>query len=115
MASEVIAMRPRRSALLLASAWLVTGLLGASLFAGRTRAEEPKLDPAQLEFFEKRVRPVLVASCQKCHGPEKQENHFRVDSLEALIKGGDTAPAVVPGKPEESLLVGAINHGEIVQ
>jgi cytochrome c553 len=72
-------------------------------------------DPAEGEFFEKRVRPILVTHCQKCHGPEKQENGLRVDSLVALIKGGDYGPAVVPGKPEESLLIGAINHGEIVQ
>lgn len=72
-------------------------------------------DAAGLEFFEKRVRPVLTTHCQKCHGPEKQENNLRVDSLAGLIKGGDFGPAVVPGKPAESLLVGAINHGEIVQ
>jgi mono/diheme cytochrome c family protein len=72
-------------------------------------------DPAQLEFFEKRVRPLLATHCQKCHGAEKQENNLRVDSLAALIKGGDFGPAVVPGEPEKSLLVGAINHGEIVQ
>jgi cytochrome c553 len=72
-------------------------------------------DPAGMEFFEKRVRPVLVTHCQKCHGTEKQESNLRVDSLAALLKGGDYGPAVVPGKPAESLLVGAINHGEIVQ
>jgi mono/diheme cytochrome c family protein len=72
-------------------------------------------DPAGLEFFEQRVRPILVTHCQQCHGAEKQENNLRVDSLAALVKGGDFGPAVVPGQPEKSLLVGAINHGEIVQ
>src|SRR5215218_3863682 len=66
--------------------------------------------PEQLEFFEKEVRPVLAEQCYKCHGPEKQKGELRVDSLEALLKGSDQGPVVVPGKPEESSLIKSIKH-----
>lgn len=67
-------------------------------------------DPAALELFEREIRPVLVESCQKCHGPQKQESDLRVDSREALLRGGASGPAIVPGKPPESLLVEAIHQ-----
>lgn len=72
-------------------------------------------DPAALEFFEKEVRPVIVAKCQACHGSEKQKGDLRLDSREAVLKGGRTGPAVAPGKPDESLLVDAINYGDLFQ
>lgn len=72
-------------------------------------------DPAGLEFFEKQVRPILVTHCESCHGAEKQESGLRVDSLQSLIKGGEYGPAIVPGNPKESLLISAVNHGEIIQ
>lgn len=67
-------------------------------------------DPATVEFFEKRIRPVLVEQCVSCHGPQKQRAHLRVDSLSALLKGGDRGPAVVPGKPDASPLIAAIRY-----
>jgi hypothetical protein len=66
--------------------------------------------PEQLEFFEKKVRPVLAEQCYKCHGPEKQKADLRVDSREALLKPGEEGPAIVPGKPDESLLIKSIKH-----
>ncbi|MCU0878981.1 MAG: DUF1549 domain-containing protein, partial [Pirellulaceae bacterium] len=74
-------------------------------------------DPAALEFFEKEVRPILVARCYECHsGTSKRlEGGLRLDSLAAATKGGDTGPAVVPGNIKESLLVDAINYGELYQ
>ncbi len=66
------------------------------------------------EEFEKRVRPLLVEQCHKCHGPTKQGGGLRLDSRAAILKGGDTAPAAVSGKPDESLLVKALSHkGEL--
>ncbi len=73
-----------------------------------TSAAEPT--PQQLRFFETRIRPVLVEHCQKCHGPEKQWSSLRLDSHAALLKGGDSGPSVVPGKPEESLLIKAVRQ-----
>ena len=56
-------------------------------------------DSAMLEFFEKKVRPVLVEHCYQCHSAQakKPRGGFRVDSRAALLAGGDTGPALVPG------------------
>jgi len=65
----------------------------------------------QKDFFEQRVRPVLVARCQKCHGPERQESGLRLDSREALLVGGDSGErVVVPADPANSLLLQAIRY-----
>src|SRR5581483_11899045 len=70
-------------------------------------------DETGVEFFEKRVRPILVARCYECHSEksEKLKGGLRLDSRSAVLKGGETGPAVVPGKPKESLLIDAINYG----
>ncbi|MGV3723177.1 MAG: c-type cytochrome domain-containing protein, partial [Actinomycetota bacterium] len=62
------------------------------------------------EFFETRVRPVLAAQCVKCHGPVKQLGGLRLDSRQALLKGGARGPSITPGKPEKSLLLHAVRH-----
>ncbi|WP_337174113.1 PSD1 and planctomycete cytochrome C domain-containing protein [Paludisphaera sp.] len=93
---------------------LLLGLVVCSL--ATAGAAEPGGDarpsPEAVAFFETSVRPVLVESCQQCHGPEKQRADLRVDSREALLKGGSLGPAVVPGDPSESLLVLALSHAE---
>lgn len=66
-------------------------------------------------FFEQKVRPLLLEHCSNCHGEKKQFGEFRLDSREALLKGGDNGPAIVPGKPAESRLMEAIHQtGDIV-
>jgi Protein of unknown function (DUF1553)/Protein of unknown function (DUF1549)/Planctomycete cytochrome C len=65
------------------------------------RADSP---PKDRDFFEKSIRPVLAEHCYSCHGPEKQRGGLRVDSREALLKGGDKGPAIVPGNPTEGRL-----------
>ena len=71
--------------------------------------------PEEVEFFEKHVRPVLAAKCFSCHGPNQQKGGLRLDSRAALLAGGDSGPAIVVGEPAESLLVDAVNHGDLVQ
>ena len=66
--------------------------------------------PEAIDFFEARVRPILVDRCIKCHGPQKRSSNLRLDSRLAALKGGDSGPALVPLKPEESLLIQAIAH-----
>ena len=66
----------------------------------------------QLRFFETNVRPVLVEHCLKCHGAKKQWAGLRLDSREALLRGGDSGAAIVPGKPNESLLIRAVRHDD---
>jgi mono/diheme cytochrome c family protein len=67
-------------------------------------------DAGRADRFEKHVRPLLVQHCQKCHNAKRQEGALRLDARSAIIKGGDSGPAVVVGKPEASLLVSAIRH-----
>ena len=78
------------------------------LLAGLGRAA----DPDAVAFFEARVRPVLVEHCYSCHGADKQKGGLRLDSRDALRRGGDSGPAVVPGKPEDSRMVQAVRHAD---
>ncbi len=64
----------------------------------------------QTAFFEKNVRPVLAESCFKCHGPEKQKNGLRLDSREALQKGGEDGPIITPENPDASVLIRALRR-----
>jgi hypothetical protein len=65
-------------------------------------------------LFENHIRPILVESCFRCHGDAKTSGTLRVDSREALLAGGESGAAIVPGKPEESLLIRAIQRHEDV-
>lgn len=69
----------------------------------------------QTEFFEARIRPVLVKHCYECHSTEsgKSKGGLRLDSKQAMLSGGDSGPAIVPGKPEESLLLLALRYDEL--
>ncbi|MFM7540979.1 MAG: PSD1 and planctomycete cytochrome C domain-containing protein [Planctomycetota bacterium] len=80
------------------------GLAVAILAAGPLFQARPSDD------FEKHIRPLLVEKCQSCHGPEKAKGGLRLDSRAALLKGGDTGPAVIPGKAADSLLIKAIGY-----
>ena len=66
-----------------------------------------------LEFFEKKIRPILVNRCYECHGPEKQKGGLRLDSREAIVKGGQSGAAIIPGKPQESLLIKGIQRTDL--
>jgi cytochrome c553 len=67
-------------------------------------------DADKIAFFEKKIRPVLVETCQQCHGETKANGKLRLDSKAAMLKGGFSGPAIVPGKARESLLIKAIRH-----
>ena len=83
--------------------------LFAFLFvAALARAAGPTAE--QLTFFETKIRPVLVTECYECHAAEKQKGGLRLDSREALRRGGETGAAVVPGNVEDSLLIASIRH-----
>ena len=81
-------------------------ILSAPALVGPSRP-----DAAGIEFFEKKVRPVLAEHCYECHSAEAKKGlkgGLALDSREASRKGGDSGPAVVPGKPDESLLIEAV-------
>ena len=96
------------------AACLFAGLL--TLGASTLRAVDLPAAPDGVEFFEQKIRPVLVDTCYQCHGPDaadagKLKGGLRLDSREALLKGGESGkPAVVPGNAEGSLLIRALRH-----
>jgi mono/diheme cytochrome c family protein len=61
-------------------------------------------------FFSKSVQPILADNCIKCHGPDRQKGHLRLDSRDAVLAGGKSGPAIVVGKPEESVLIKAVRY-----
>src|SRR5436190_23318958 len=75
-------------------------------------AAAPQSDHAGVEFFEKKIRPILVEHCYKCHGKdaEKIKGGLLLDTGDGLLKGGDTGPALVAGDPEKSLLIKAVRY-----
>ena len=96
------------------------GCLAASVCEGADvppQFETPAFNDASLEFFEKEVRPILTARCTECHGAGRGDpkGGLSLTSRSAAIKGGDTGPAIVPGKTKESLLVSAIEYGDLYQ
>jgi hypothetical protein len=92
--------RSSRSVLVLAVIlFAIAGAIGA----------EPA--PEAIEFFEKEIRPLLVARCHECHGDvDKLKGGLSLASRGGVLAGGETGPAAVPGKPAESLLVEAVRY-----
>ncbi|MFN8854723.1 MAG: PSD1 and planctomycete cytochrome C domain-containing protein [Planctomycetaceae bacterium] len=85
---------------------LLVGLTSASTLADDTRSSSPE----DVQFFETKVRPLLVKHCHKCHGPAKQEGGLRLDSRAAVLKGGDSGATVLPGQVDDSDLLAAIAY-----
>jgi Protein of unknown function (DUF1549)/Protein of unknown function (DUF1553)/Planctomycete cytochrome C len=108
-------MRIRRSLLSilrlgdLARCLAILVTIGAPVCSMAAGEADSATQAAREHFFEQNVRPLLAEKCYSCHGDKKQKGGLRLDSLEAILKGGESGPAVVAGKPEESLIVEAIN------
>ena len=66
----------------------------------------------QLDFFERSIRPLLIEHCYKCHSGQADplKGNLRVDDRRLLVAGGDRGPAVVPGRPMESVLWNAVQY-----
>ena len=73
-----------------------------------SRSAEPSAEV--IEFFERKIRPILVDNCQRCHSSSKQKANLSFASLASMLKGGDSGPALVVGQPEASLLIKAIRY-----
>ena len=65
----------------------------------------PALATAQTFDFAKQIKPIFESRCYACHGPQKQKNGLRVDRKSEALAGGDSGPAITPGKAAESLLL----------
>ena len=89
---------------------LPLALVAASSFvlSGDVRADP--FTAAQIDFFERRIRPLLIEQCGACHGAEKQEGGLRLDRRDAILQGGDRGVAMVAGNPDQSLLMRAVSY-----
>ncbi|QDU62106.1 Planctomycete cytochrome C [Planctomycetes bacterium Pan216] len=75
------------------------------------QAASTEADSEAARHFEEKVRPLLAAKCFSCHGPDKDKGGLRLDSRTAMLHGGESGdPAIVPGKPGESVLIEAIKY-----
>ena len=79
------------------------------------QAAESAPDRESIDFFERSIRPILASHCHECHGSKKQEAGLRLDTRDAVMAGGDSGPAIIPGEPEKSRLVTAIHYGNDLQ
>jgi len=90
----------------LAPSFRILALFGLSL----SSALAADLKPADLEFFESKIRPVLVAECYECHDAKKQKGDLRLDYRNGLLKGGEEGPSIVPGDAKKSILLQSMDH-----
>jgi hypothetical protein len=99
-------------------AFLAVALLCPAIGASDKPLPPPTKPTADgVEFFEKKVRPVLVKHCYSCHGAEakKIKGELRLDTREGVLRGGATGPAVVLGEPAKSLIVRVVKHDDGVE
>ena len=93
--------------------FLVLGLTLSALLATDLRAESAS--DIDVLFFEKDVLPILKANCFACHGSEKKlQGGLKLTNREDILKGGESGPAVDLKKPDESLILQAINYDGIM-
>ncbi len=103
----------RRKALAVLGLWIAVLAAGVGPVGAQTQAKKSsprRFSPRQIAFFEQRIRPVLVKHCYKCHSQKAKEvqGELYLDTRQGLLEGGQSGPAIVPGKPEESLLLEAL-------
>lgn len=103
-------VRPRHATGLAHGRLLIASVVLVLLLDARSHA-----DDAGIAFFESAIRPVLVQHCYECHSADAQSRGelqagLRLDSRQGLLAGGDTGPAVLPGDPENSLLLAAMRR-----
>lgn len=98
-----------QSRFLALASWLICI---ANVCTAQTIEQQPQFSAEQIEFFEVHVRPVLVAHCFDCHSTDAPELEagLYVDSRQAILHGGESGAAIVPGKPDESLLIASVKY-----
>src|SRR5262249_28609503 len=91
--------------------WAVLVAIAIACPSARGWASAARPSESKIEFFEKKVRPILVAHCYACHSADtKPSGGLRVDDRHGLLAGGDSGPAVIPGEPAKSLLLARVTH-----
>ncbi len=100
----------RSQTFFVASMWFVS-VVAVGCDVSLLKAQDSgDLSPEQLAFFEKEVRPLLIKRCSECHGGKNSDGGLSLASADGWRKGGESGPVIVPGKPDESLLIDAINY-----
>jgi hypothetical protein len=102
--NQITQMNPTQILTFVAAAGLVS--------AARAEVDFSRLPPAAAKkgvTFEKDIKPLFEASCFRCHGEERQKGGLRVDSLKAVLEGGEEGKVVVPGKIKESSLLVSVS------
>ncbi len=91
---------------------MTLGSFGAVLASICAASLQAQITAEPTEFFEKKIRPVLAEKCYGCHGPESKPpaGGLRLYTRDGLRKGGNSGPAIIPGDPEQSILVEAISY-----
>ncbi len=99
-------MKPTSSSIPLLAALLLSALTASAA------VPPSKPSAADLAFYEQTVKPILAGACFECHSHEakKFKGGLALDSTAAILKGGDTGPALVPGDVEKSLLIKAVRY-----
>ena len=90
-------------------------VLSAIFFTGGMISFGADFSAQELDFFEKKIRPLLAENCYKCHSSnsKKLKGGLRLDHRVGVLKGGDTGPAIVAGKPDQSLLIEAVRYNNV--
>jgi len=86
----------------------IGGLATMALPLGQ--AEQTGFSPEGIQFFESKIRPLLVNNCHECHGNEKHKGNLQLNSRKTILRGGDSGAAIVPGDPAKSLLIEAVKY-----
>jgi hypothetical protein len=104
---------------LISTSWIRRHFLFSTAIAAligdlNATAQEPaaeNITQEQIDFFENRIRPIFVEHCYECHsgGSKSIQAKLRLNSRELAIHGGESGPAILPGNPQESLLVSAVS------
>ena len=101
-------MQPRRK--MWSTFWIGACIAGLHWTVGAATNREATLTAraARQVDFSRDIYPILTNSCYECHGPQKQKGGLRLDQKAAGLKGGDSGPAVIPGKSADSLLISLV-------
>ena len=96
---------------------IAVALFPIELIAKQKTSKQSAFSDEDLEFFESKVRPLLIEKCYDCHGPDSEpiEGGLSLGSRSNILTGGDTGPAIIVGDAAKSLLIDAINYGEVYE
>lgn len=113
-------VEPKGGTIRVAARGGAANLSGVEIWSGEGEipSEAPQFVSApteqQIDFFERRIRPLLVNNCYECHSADAKKigGNLLLDSRAGVVKGGDTGPVIYPGLPEASLLIRAVRHAD---